>query len=400
MHIPFVSKTKNRCSHQTKDGVPCNATPQAGKPYCFFHDPERAEDRTAARRQGGLTSIGKFAPVVPPNLPQLSLKTPEDVGRLYEETINHVRQGQMDLRTANVIRSLAAGLLRTLAALHRHQRETTKATLLGKGVLQVHPSASRTTDPASTHQPETGNLKLETTPTGVPHSRPSASGNNTKQNVTEGIRQHQQTPEAARQRDLPTLPDKGVPRTENNDNQTPDWLLKLQERSMAKIAEERGQKEPKTGVPHSRPSASGNNTKQNVTDEIRQHQQTPEAARQCDLPTLPGKGASQSFPRPFGTTDSASTRQLETGNLKLETAPVGNSKLETVAPTPVRDPDNEPSPIPGLLNRHLNYLKFAGMPVPDSQRKRFHIPQAYVSSMSARKVEFEINSARGRNRPR
>jgi hypothetical protein len=214
----------------------------------------------------------------------------------------------MDLRTANVIRSLANGLLRTLATLHRHQRETAKA-LPGKGVAGSF---------------ETGNLKLETTPTGVPHSRPSASGNNTKQNVTADIRQNQQEPEAARQRDPHPLPGKGVPRTENNDNQTPDWLLKLQEESMVKIAKERGQKEQKTGVPHSRPSASGNNGPQ----------------------TLPDKGV-----------DSVSHNQLETGNPKLETAP----------PTPVRDPDNEPSPIPGLLNRHLNYLKFAGMPVPDSQ---------------------------------
>jgi hypothetical protein len=273
----------------------------------------------------------------------------------------------MDLRTANVIRSLANGLLRTLATLHRHQRETAKATLPDKG---VSPSF------------ETGNLKLEATPTGVPHSHPSASGNNTKQNVVDDIHQHQQKFEAARQRAVPTLPDKGVPpalpNMENNDNQTPDWLLKLQEESMAKIAQERGQLKP--GVPYSRPSASGNDTKQKLTDEIPQHQQKPNAS---------------------SSKDSPSHQNLETGNLKLQTAPVRNSKPETVLPPPVRDPDNEPSPIPGLLNRHLNYLKFAGMPVPDSQRKRFHIPQAYVSSMSARKVEFEINSAlRRRNRPR
>lgn len=52
--------------------------------------------------------------MLPPNLPRLSLKTPADVAVLFEETINQVRQGQMDPRTANTIRQLANGLLRAL----------------------------------------------------------------------------------------------------------------------------------------------------------------------------------------------------------------------------------------------------------------------------------------------
>src|SRR5215471_19147771 len=127
MHIPFVSKPKNRCRHQTKDGAQCNATPQKGKDFCFFHDPDRAEERAAARRQGGLTSIGKFAPVVPPDLPRVSLKTPADVLQLYEDIVNYVLQGQMDLRTANSLRSLASGALRTLQSMERTQREWAKA---------------------------------------------------------------------------------------------------------------------------------------------------------------------------------------------------------------------------------------------------------------------------------
>jgi hypothetical protein len=157
---------------------------------------------------------------------------------------------------------------------------------------------------------------------------------------------------------------------------------------MAKITEERSEIKP--GVPHSRPSASGNSGPQSLPDKgIPAARSSPSASKdsasQRQLETRNSK------------LETAPTHQLETGNLKLETAPAGNSKLETIP----RDPDNEASPIPGLLNRHLNYLKFAGMPVPESQRKRFHIPQAYVSSMSARKVEFEINSAlRRRNKPR
>jgi hypothetical protein len=74
----------------------------------------------------------------------------------------------------------------------------------------------------------------------------------------------------------------------------------------------------------------------------------------------------------------------------------GVEAVPTVAvaePKPQLDYDLQPSPIPGLQNKHLNYLLYAGMPVPDSQRKKFHIPQEYVSSMCARRVELGINRA-------
>lgn len=42
------------CTHEGRDGRPCSATPQRGKPLCFWHDPSTAEEAAEARRLGGL----------------------------------------------------------------------------------------------------------------------------------------------------------------------------------------------------------------------------------------------------------------------------------------------------------------------------------------------------------
>ena len=43
-----------RCIHVMEDGRTCRAGPQRERPYCFLHDPERAEEAHEARRLGGL----------------------------------------------------------------------------------------------------------------------------------------------------------------------------------------------------------------------------------------------------------------------------------------------------------------------------------------------------------
>lgn len=43
----------NRCEALNKAGDPCPAPPVTGRPFCFHHDPELADEAAAARRQGG-----------------------------------------------------------------------------------------------------------------------------------------------------------------------------------------------------------------------------------------------------------------------------------------------------------------------------------------------------------
>ncbi len=41
------------CAYAKTDGQPCRMAPLRDRPYCFSHDPERAEDAAEARRLGG-----------------------------------------------------------------------------------------------------------------------------------------------------------------------------------------------------------------------------------------------------------------------------------------------------------------------------------------------------------
>ena len=42
------------CSFEKANGRPCGATPLRDVPFCYWHDPEHAEDAAEARRLGGL----------------------------------------------------------------------------------------------------------------------------------------------------------------------------------------------------------------------------------------------------------------------------------------------------------------------------------------------------------
>src|SRR4029077_2030315 len=42
------------CAYAKTDGEPCRMAPLRDRPYCFSHDPERAEEAAEARRVGGV----------------------------------------------------------------------------------------------------------------------------------------------------------------------------------------------------------------------------------------------------------------------------------------------------------------------------------------------------------
>src|SRR6266849_4192978 len=103
---------KPRCQHISKIGARCQADPQTGKAYCFFHDPDLKS------RQGGEARSRQTEPEItlPPNLPVIRLQKASDVFELLSQTVNHFRCGQMDLRAAKAIAYLASLLLRALKA--------------------------------------------------------------------------------------------------------------------------------------------------------------------------------------------------------------------------------------------------------------------------------------------
>jgi len=104
----------NLCKATTKDGKPCTAPAQAGKDYCFMHDPDNAEKAREARIRGnknanrrnalkkaGLENIG---------LPKdnYKLSTLKDVKRLLADTTNAYIQGAITVEQAKCIAYLSS----------------------------------------------------------------------------------------------------------------------------------------------------------------------------------------------------------------------------------------------------------------------------------------------------
>src|SRR5713101_8452941 len=154
MKVPeFLKVSRNpdppRCHHTSDEGTACNAPPQTGKKYCFFHDkdPRQQKKREAAHRNGGFmrnrrSQTEEHAPLLPPNPPLVSFKTFDDVGQFFEQVTNYVLQGQMDARTANCLRQLASGRLRVFEAKARAQRQKEEAEAKTKAAQTDQPRNS------------------------------------------------------------------------------------------------------------------------------------------------------------------------------------------------------------------------------------------------------------------
>jgi hypothetical protein len=111
-------KKKPRCQFISKIGSRCQADPQTGKGYCFFHDPEQKKKQAEARKQGGEVRTRQMEPEANarPCLPAVRLESSGDVFELMALTVNHLRCGQIDVRVAQVLAYLASLVLRALKA--------------------------------------------------------------------------------------------------------------------------------------------------------------------------------------------------------------------------------------------------------------------------------------------
>jgi hypothetical protein len=66
---------KRACAYAKTDGQPCQMAPLRDRPYCFSHDPERAEEAADARRLGGLRRRKEGTIAVAYDLPGLDSVT-------------------------------------------------------------------------------------------------------------------------------------------------------------------------------------------------------------------------------------------------------------------------------------------------------------------------------------
>jgi hypothetical protein len=139
----------------------------------------------------------------------------------------------------------------------------------------------------------------------------------------------------------------------------------FQDRLLAKLDQERRQSEQQTGVPHSRPSASGNNHPQSLPDKDA-HPASPSASDHSKPNSFP--------PLPKNYQSTVPTRASREWGTQA-THPSQKAREGGPPPGPQLDYDNQPSPIPGLQNRHLNYQKYMGAPVSYLKRLGFVFPR-------------------------
>jgi hypothetical protein len=108
----------SKCAFKKADGTSCKATCLTTSRFCYFHDPDKAPEREAARKRGGRRK--KKAAVQPlaggdgQPLADVPLATVADVVKALASTFNGVRRGGIDPKTGNCLGLLAGQLLRAM----------------------------------------------------------------------------------------------------------------------------------------------------------------------------------------------------------------------------------------------------------------------------------------------
>jgi hypothetical protein len=93
------------------NGTPCRATPQNGSPFCFLHDPNKAEEQRRAHQAGGSTRAAKVRSA---ETPPKDINSFADVKGLLSDTIHQVRTGVLDPKVANCVGYLSGILLKAI----------------------------------------------------------------------------------------------------------------------------------------------------------------------------------------------------------------------------------------------------------------------------------------------
>jgi hypothetical protein len=106
-----LNSLKKPCRATKPDGSSCQAAALPGSDFCFFHDPDRADERREANAAGGRQGKMKTLDAAAPDI---KVESCQDVVRLISETINQVRRGQLDPRVANAIGYLANVLIKAV----------------------------------------------------------------------------------------------------------------------------------------------------------------------------------------------------------------------------------------------------------------------------------------------
>ncbi len=89
------------CTAQTAEGQPCPNPAQTGRHYCYAHDPDKAEERDAARMRGGQARAEQLTVAA-----AVKLRTARDVRDYLERVARDTESGLIDPKRATAISNL------------------------------------------------------------------------------------------------------------------------------------------------------------------------------------------------------------------------------------------------------------------------------------------------------
>lgn len=100
-----------------------------GSGYCYMHNPEVSEEeKREARQRGGENK----ALTIQTPLPPVAVGCPEDVLLLIGETINLVRGGRLDIKTANCLGFLSDKYIKAYEIMRLKDRLEAVESVLSK----------------------------------------------------------------------------------------------------------------------------------------------------------------------------------------------------------------------------------------------------------------------------
>jgi len=104
-----------RCGATRVDGTPCEARARTGRPFCWAHDPDLADKRDEARREGGHNITGAVAK-------RSTSARIERAASLVEQAMTQVYKGKLTPAQGQAVASDARALVRLLEVGELNQR--------------------------------------------------------------------------------------------------------------------------------------------------------------------------------------------------------------------------------------------------------------------------------------
>lgn len=89
-----------KCKEKKTDGNRCGAWAMQGSDYCFSHNPETTDQHREATRAGG--KVGRSV-TLGSDADELRIDSSSDLLTATVQTINEVRRGEIDPKTANCV---------------------------------------------------------------------------------------------------------------------------------------------------------------------------------------------------------------------------------------------------------------------------------------------------------